>query len=144
MGSAEISIRTSPHLGPRQAYGGAALYVKFARWIPVVHGVKSSDLVDAHRRHLQNSCNLVHDADAGKAMLALTQIQQRHHRCLLVLARIAAQHLLDELFILRIEFERNIEVVLGRVAVLLAVLEKQDSGVAMHAYHVETGTLCNG
>jgi hypothetical protein len=40
------------------------------------------------------------------------------------LAWVAAQHLLDELLILRIELEGNRQVVLGRVAVLYGVLEE--------------------
>lgn len=98
--------------------------MKSAGGIPVVHGVERGDLVDAHWRHLQDSRNLIHDADAGEAVLALAQIQQWHHCRLLVLAWVAAQHLLDELLILRIELEGNRQVVLGRVAVLYGVLEE--------------------
>lgn len=105
-------------------YSCAALHVESASRIPVVHCVEGSDLVDTHRRHLQDTRNLIHDADAGKAVLALAQVEQRHYRRLLVLAWIAAQDLLDELLILCVEFEGNVQVVLGGVAVLPSWLEE--------------------
>lgn len=98
--------------------------MEFADGISVVHGIECGHLVDTHRRHLQQSRDLVHDADASEAVLALAKIQQRHHRRLLILARVAAQDLLDELLVLRIELERDIQIILGRIAVLLGVLEE--------------------
>lgn len=97
--------------------------MEFANRIPVVHGVKGSNLVDTHGWHLQQSRNLVHDADACEPVLALAEIEQRHHRRLLVLARVTTQDLLDELLILRVELEGGIDVVLGAVAVLCGVLD---------------------
>lgn len=51
-------------------------------------------------------------------MLSLSQIEQWHHRRLLVLAWVPAEHLLYKLFIDRIEFERYRRVVVRCVAVL--------------------------
>lgn len=51
-------------------------------------------------------------------MLPLSKIEQWHHSRFLVLAGIPAKHLLDELLVDRIEFEGNIGVVIGSVAVL--------------------------
>lgn len=96
--------------------------------VPVVHGIKGGHLVDTHGRHLQYPRNLVHDADACESVLALAQIQQWHHCRLLVLAGVAAQHLLDELLILRIELERDVQVVFGGVAVLYGVLDGARGG----------------
>lgn len=39
--------------------------------LPVVHGVEGGNFVDAHRGHLEQAGDFVHDADAGEAMLAL-------------------------------------------------------------------------
>lgn len=99
-------------------YGCAALNVEFAHRVAVVHGVESGNLVDSHGRHLQEPRNLVHDADAGEAVLPLAEIEQRHDGGLLVLAGVAGQDFLDELLILGVELEGDVEVVLGRVAVL--------------------------
>jgi hypothetical protein len=99
-------------------YRCAALNVELAHRVAVVHGVESGDLVDSHRRHLQDTRNLVHDADASETVLSLSEVEQRHDGGLLILAGVAGQHFLDELLILGIEFEGDIEVVLGSVAVL--------------------------
>lgn len=99
-------------------YRCAALDVELAHRVAVVHGVESSDLVDSHRRHLQESRNLVHDTDAGETVLPLAEVEQRHDGGLLVLAGVAGQDFLDELLILGVELEGDVEVVLGCVAVL--------------------------
>lgn len=54
-------------------------------------------------------------------MLPLPQIKQWHHRRLLVLARVPADHLLDELFVDGIELEGDARVVVFGVAVLYAL-----------------------
>jgi len=51
-------------------------------------------------------------------MLPLSQVEQWHDGGFLVLRRVPAEDLLDELLILRRELERDVEVVFGRVAVL--------------------------
>lgn len=84
----------------------------------VVHGIEGSDLVDAHGGHLEDAGDLVHDADAGKAVLALAQVEDRHDGGLLVLRRIALEELGDDGLILRREFEGDLGVVVGRVSVL--------------------------
>lgn len=84
----------------------------------VVHGVEGGYLVDPHRRHLEDAGHLVHDADAGEAMLALTQVEQRHHGRLLVLWRVALEDLGDDALVLLRELERDIGVVIGCVAML--------------------------
>ena len=99
-------------------YGCAALDVEFAHGVAVVHGVESGNLVDSHGRHLQESRDLVHDADAGEAVLSLAEVEERHDGGLLVLAGVAGQDFLDKLLILGVELEWNAGVVLGRVAVL--------------------------
>lgn len=88
----------------------------------VVHGVKGSNLINTHRRHLQQTSNLIHDADARETVLSLTEIQQGHDGRLLVLWGVSAQDLFDELLIGGIEFEGDVGVVVGAVAVLLEVL----------------------
>jgi len=65
-------------------------------------------------------------------MLPLPQVEQWHHRRLLVLAGVPGEYLLYELLILRIELEGNREVVLGCVAVLFAdQLEASDRPLSM-------------
>ena len=100
------------------AYRRAALHVKPAYGVAVVHCVERSHLVDTHRRHLQQARNLVHHADASEAMLSLSEVEQRHDRRLLVLRGISAEDLLYELFISSVELEGDVEVVFGGVAVL--------------------------
>lgn len=92
--------------------------MELAHRVAVVHGVESGNLVDSHGRHLQESRNLVHDTDAGETVLPLSEVEQRHDGGLLVLAGVAGQHFLDELLILGVEFEGDVEVVFGCVAVL--------------------------
>lgn len=59
-------------------------------WIAVVHGIESGDLVDAHRGHLQDPRNLVHNADARPAVvLTLTEVEEGHDGGFLVLAWVA-------------------------------------------------------
>jgi hypothetical protein len=86
--------------------------------VSVVHGVEGRDLVHSHGRHLQYSRNLVHDANARESVLSLAKIKQRHDSRFLVLAWVPDEYLLDELLILRVEFERNVEVVLRSIAML--------------------------
>lgn len=107
-----------PLLHSSSTYRCAALNVEPAHGVAVVHGVESGDLVDAHGRHLEDARDLVHDADAGEAVLPLAEVEQRHDGGLLVLAGVAGQHFLDELLILGVELEGDVEVVVGSVAVL--------------------------
>ena len=100
------------------AYSCACLDEEFADWCSVVHGVEGGHLVHAHRRHLQDARYLVHDADACETVLALTQVEQRHHSGLLVLRRIPLDDLSDDLLILRCELEGEVGVVVGCVSVL--------------------------
>jgi hypothetical protein len=92
--------------------------VELAHGCPVVHGVEGGHLINTHRRHFEDAGHLVHDADAGKAMLALAQVEQRHHGCLLVLRRVTLEDLGDDGLILRGELEGNVGVVVGGVAML--------------------------
>lgn len=92
--------------------------MEFARRVPVVHGVECGDLVYTHGRHLQYPRNLVHDADACEAVLALAEVEEWHDGGLLVLGRIPRNDLLDELFILGSEFEGDVRVILGSITVL--------------------------
>ena len=89
--------------------------------IAIVHRIESRDLVHPHWWHLKYPRNLVHDTDAGKAMLSLSQVKQGHDRRLLVLARVPADHLLNELLIDGIEFEGDARVIVDGVAVLYAL-----------------------
>ncbi len=100
-----------------QTYRRAALHMVPSHGIAVIHRIESSHLIHTHRRHLQYPRHLVHDTDARKPVLPLSQIQQWHNGRLLVLARVPAEHLLDEVLILRVELEGDREVVVGSVAV---------------------------
>lgn len=90
-----------------------------ANFLAVVHGVERRNLVHSHWRHLQQTCNLVHDADAGEAVLALAQVEQRHDRRLLVLRGVPLEDLGHDGLVLRGELEGYVGVVVGRVSVLL-------------------------
>lgn len=106
---------------PLETYGCADLDVELAHWVAVVHGVECRHFVDTHWRHLEYPRNFVHDADAAEAVLALSEVEERHDGGLLVLGGVARHNLFDELLILRREFERDLGVVLGRVAMLQTV-----------------------
>jgi hypothetical protein len=92
--------------------------VELARGIPVVHGIEGGDLIDTHWRHLQYPRNLIHDADARKAMLALSEVEERHYGGFLVLRRVPRDNLLDKLLVLGGELEGDFGIVFRRVAVL--------------------------
>jgi len=96
----------------------ADLNVEAANRIPVVHGVEGRDLVDAHGRHLQHACDLIHDADACESVLSLSQVQDGHHGGFLVLGGVSAKNLFDELIVLWCELEGNRGIVDRRIAVL--------------------------
>lgn len=94
------------------------MYVVAANGVAVVHCVESGHLVDTHGRHLEHSGDFVHDADAGEAVLALSEVEQRHDSGFLVLRGVSCEDFLDELLILGVELERDARVVFGRVTVL--------------------------
>ena len=93
--------------------------MELAHRVAVVHGVESGNLVDTHGGHFQSASNLVHDADAAETVLALAEVEQGHDGSLLVLRRVSAEDFLNELFILGVECEGDVEVVLWCVAVLV-------------------------
>lgn len=99
-------------------YGGASLDKELADRRAVVHGIEGGDLVDTHGGHLEQAGDLVHDADAGESVLALANVKNGHDGGLFVLGRVALQDLGNDLFVLGAELERDIGVVVGRVAVL--------------------------
>lgn len=108
-----------------RTYCCADLYVVFANGVAIVHSVEGSDLVYAHWRHLQESRNLVHDADTCEAVLALAEVEQRHNGGLLVLRWVPRDNLLDEFLVLSGEFERNFGIVLGSITMLSRTLAGQ-------------------
>lgn len=57
--------------------------------ITIIHGIKSSHLINAHRRHFQHPRNLIHDADAREAVLALAEVEEGHDGCFFVLGGVA-------------------------------------------------------
>jgi hypothetical protein len=109
--------------------------VELADGRPVVHGVETRHLVDTHRWHLKQPSNLVHDANRSKPMLALTKVEDRHDSGLLVLRRVPLEDLGDDGFVLGVEFEGNVGVVVGGVAVL--------HGISM-AQSIKTDTVREG
>jgi hypothetical protein len=104
------------------AYRCAGLDKEFADRCPVIHGVKGSNFVYTGRGHLEDSCYFIHDADAGKAMLTLAKIEDRHNSRLLVLGWVSLEDLGNYLLVLGGKFKGKIGVVIGRVSVLLGRL----------------------
>jgi hypothetical protein len=102
------------------AYRCAGLDKELADGSAVVHGVEGGDLVDSHGGHLEQAGDLVHDADAGEAVLALAEVQQGHDGGLFVLGGVPLEDLGDELLILGVELEGDVGVVVGCVSVLRA------------------------
>lgn len=89
-----------------------------ANRLAVVHGVEGGDFVDAHWGHFKESGDLVHDADAGPAVLALGEVQERHDGGFLVLGGVAFEDLVDELEVLLGELEGDVGVVIRVISVL--------------------------
>lgn len=100
------------------SYRCAKLDEEFADRFAVVHCVESCDFVDAHRGHLKEAGNLVHNADASVTMLTLAKVQERHDSSLLVLRGVTSDDLFDELVVLLGKLEGEGRIVLGGVAVL--------------------------
>ena len=94
------------------------MHVVFPDGVAVVHSVEGSDFVHTHWRHLEKARDLVHDAEAGESVLALTEVEDGHHGGLLVLGRVAGQDLLDHGIVLLAELEGDARVVVCGVAVL--------------------------
>lgn len=88
--------------------------------VPVVHGVEGRDLVHAHRGHLQHTCHLIHDANACKAVLPLSEVEDGHDGGFLVLRGVSAENLLDELIVLWRKLKGDRGIIDGRVAMLHA------------------------
>lgn len=89
--------------------------------IPVVHCVESRNLVYTHRRHFQDPGDLIHNADARETVLSLSEIEKRHHGRLLVLRGVPGEDLVDEFLILGCEFEGDLGVIFGGIAMLRVV-----------------------
>lgn len=86
--------------------------------LAVVHGVEGSDLVDAHGRHFEHAGDLVHDADACEAVLALPEVEEGHDGGLFVLRRVTLQDFLDEGEVLGGEFEGDGGIVVRFISML--------------------------
>lgn len=104
--------------GKSPTHSRAGLDEELADRRAVIHGVEGGDFVNAHRWHLEDAGDLVHDADGREAVLALAEVEDRHDGGLLILRRIALQELGDDLLVLLGELEGDIGVVVLRVAVL--------------------------
>lgn len=108
----------------------------FAHRGAVVHSIETGHLIDAGRRHLQNACYLIHNANTGKAVLALAQVEQRHHGSFLVLRWVPPQNLGHYGLIFRRESEGYSGVVVECVAVLISVkmFPEFPRGLAIYIY----------
>lgn len=92
--------------------------MKSSHRITVVHGVERGDLIDTHRRHLQQPRDLIHDTYACEAVLALAKVENRHHGGFLVLRRVALEDFGDELLVDGIELKGDFRVILWCISVL--------------------------
>lgn len=124
-------------LGGKIAYRCAGLDEELAHRVSVVHGVKGSYFVHSHRRHLQQTSDLVHDTDAGEAVLSLAQVEQGHDGSLLVLLGVSLKDLGHEGFILLVEFEGNVGVVVRGISVLHRKLSADIHGSILSSHSLE-------
>lgn len=92
--------------------------MELAHGCSVVHGVKGRNFVDSHRGHLEQSGDLVHDANASETVLSLAEIEQRHAGGLLVLRGVSLEDLGNDGLIFRVELEGDIGVVVWGISVL--------------------------
>ncbi|KAA8495237.1 putative methionine--tRNA ligase [Porphyridium purpureum] len=74
--SFEHFVAAANHTWRRSAH----LDVVFPDFLAIIHGVECSHLVDTHRRHLKNVCNLIHGSQ-GKpsSALSLRKIERGNH-----------------------------------------------------------------
>ena len=92
--------------------------MKLAHGGSVVHSVKGRNFVNSHRGHLEQSGNLVHDANTGETVLSLSEIEERHASGLLVLRGVSLEDLGNDGLIFLIELEGDIGVVVWGISVL--------------------------
>lgn len=112
--------------------------MKLSNRLTVIHGVEGGNLVNTHWWHIQPARNLVHDTDAGEAVLALAEIEEGHHRGLFVLWGIAFKDFGDEFFVDVIEFKRYRRVIDGGISMLegKALMVRGGSGrIGLDARH---------
>lgn len=104
--------------------------MKLSNRLTIVHGVESSNLINAHRWHFQPACNFIHDTDAGEAVLALAEIEEGHYGGLFVLRRVAFQDFSNEFFVDSIELKWYGWVVDRGISMLgdEALIEERGSG----------------
>jgi len=103
---------------PENTYRCASLQVVLPNGVSIVHSIEGGNLIHTHWRHLQQPCDLIHNAQAAESMLSLSEIQQGHHGCLFVLRGVAFQDLINEPVVLLCELEGNACVVLGGISML--------------------------
>lgn len=81
----------------------------------VKHSVERGNFVHAHRWHVEELGDVVHDRDGAEVVvLTLGQVQQRNDGSFLVLRWIFFEQLLCALLVLRRQLERDGRVVVGR------------------------------
>jgi len=81
----EDVVRASQHAGGRSADLHKVLTDRF----PIEHGVESGNLVNAHGRHTQEFCDVVHYADTCPSfVLPLSEIEEGNDGGFLVLRRV--------------------------------------------------------
>lgn len=107
-----------PRLSEQGIYRRTSLQMKSSHRVTVVHGVERGDLVDTHWGHLQQPRDLIHDTYTREAVLALAQVEKRHHGGFLVLRRVALEDFGDELLVDGIELKGNFRVILWCISVL--------------------------
>lgn len=90
----------------------------FSNGVPVIHGIERRNLINTHWRHLQYPRNLIHNTQARKSMLSLSQIEDGHNSRLLVLGRVAFEDLIDELVVLLGELEGDVRIIFGGISML--------------------------
>lgn len=113
-----VAAAAAQHARCRRAH----LHKVFAHGRAVVHGVERRHLVHSHRWHLEHPSDFVHDGDRRESVLALAEVEQRHHRRLFVLWWVAFEDLIDESQVGFVEFEGDGGVVIRGVSVLYASL----------------------
>lgn len=114
----EAKVKKDLKKKTKKTYRCAGLDKKLAHRGSVVHCIKRRHLVDTHGGHIQQTRHLIHDTDAGEAVLALTQIQKGHHSRLLVLLGVSLEDLGHDGLVFLVELEGDIGVVVCGVAML--------------------------
>lgn len=92
---------------------------EFVDWCLVVYGVEGGNFVNVLRGYFELVSDFVYDVDVGEVMLMLFKIEKGYVSSFFVLGRVVFEDFGDDGFVLLVEFEGDVGVVVIGVVVLV-------------------------